>query len=84
MATMRPTAAQSTWRGVPFRPYSAAEDGRGQPTALTDMILARLGYPSTEALLKGMIAGEMPAHASRPCARSCLPPRAGETGWPQT
>jgi N-acetylglucosamine kinase-like BadF-type ATPase len=35
------------------------EDGRGQATALTPVVLQRLGYPTAEAMLKGMIAGEL-------------------------
>ena len=35
------------------------EDGRGQPTRLTPVVLARLGYPSAEALQKGITAGEL-------------------------
>lgn len=44
-----------------IRAVLRAEDGRGQPTALTGLILSRLGYPSPEALLKGLVAGELPA-----------------------
>jgi N-acetylglucosamine kinase-like BadF-type ATPase len=35
------------------------EDGRGQRTTLTGVVLARLGYASAEALLRGMIGGEL-------------------------
>ena len=35
------------------------EDGRGVPTALTGMVLKRLGYPTAEALLKAMVAGQL-------------------------
>jgi len=41
--------------GAVFR----AEDGRGQPTCLTDMALRHLSYPTAEALLKAMIAGKV-------------------------
>ena len=34
-------------------------DGRGKPTTLTEHVLKRLDYPSTEAMLKGMIAGQL-------------------------
>jgi N-acetylglucosamine kinase-like BadF-type ATPase len=37
-----------------------AEDGRGQPSVLTDLVLNRLGYPSPEALLRAMVAREVP------------------------
>jgi len=37
------------------------EDGRGDPTALTEIVLDRLGYPTAEALLKGMTAGKLDA-----------------------
>lgn len=30
------------------------EDGRGAPTALTEMVLSRLGYPTAEALLRAL------------------------------
>ncbi len=36
-----------------------AEDGRGRPTTLTDSVLRQLGYVSTEAMLKGMVAGKI-------------------------
>jgi N-acetylglucosamine kinase-like BadF-type ATPase len=36
------------------------EDGRGQPTALTDVVLGTLNYPSPEAMLRAMVAGEFP------------------------
>ena len=36
------------------------EDGRGRPTALTELVLGKLGYPSPEAMLKARIAGEIP------------------------
>ena len=46
-----------------------AEDGRGQPSALTGVVLDRLGYPSPEALLRAMVA-----HAvSREDLRSLCP-----------
>jgi N-acetylglucosamine kinase-like BadF-type ATPase len=35
------------------------EDGRGAPTALTAIVLARLGYPSAEALLRALCAGQL-------------------------
>lgn len=35
------------------------EDGRGHPTALTRIVLERLGYPSAEALLRGMVARKL-------------------------
>ena len=35
------------------------EDGRGEPTALTKVVLDRLGCPTAEALLKGMVAGQL-------------------------
>jgi N-acetylglucosamine kinase-like BadF-type ATPase len=35
------------------------EDGRGDPTALTQIVLDRLGYPTVEAMLKGMVAGRL-------------------------
>ena len=35
------------------------EDSRGRPTALTETVLDRLGYPTAEAMLKGMVAGEI-------------------------
>jgi len=37
-----------------------AEDGRGQPSVLTDLVLNRLGYLSPEALLRAMVAREVP------------------------
>ena len=40
-----------------------AEDGRGRPTALTERVLRQLGFPTPEALLKGMVAGQI-GHAS--------------------
>jgi N-acetylglucosamine kinase-like BadF-type ATPase len=36
-----------------------AEDGRGRPTNLTARVLEQLGYPSPEAMLKGMVAGRI-------------------------
>lgn len=36
-----------------------AEDGRGPATALTGIVLNALGYPSTEAMLRARIAGEL-------------------------
>ncbi len=35
------------------------EDGRGKLTALTETVLGRLGYPTAEAMLKGMAAREL-------------------------
>ena len=35
------------------------EDGRGAPTALTEMVLNRLNRPNPEALLRAMVAGEL-------------------------
>ncbi len=35
------------------------EDGRGEPTALTPAVLARLGYPTAEAMLRARIADEI-------------------------
>ena len=49
------TVAQEAIRAV-----LRAEDGRGQPTPLTGIVLAKLGYPSPEALLRAKIAGELP------------------------
>lgn len=40
-----------------------AEDGRGQPTTLTDLVLRQLGNRSPEALLKGMVAGQISQQA---------------------
>lgn len=40
-----------------------AEDGRGQPTLLTGRVLAKLGYPSVEAMLRAWIAGQIPRGA---------------------
>ena len=37
-----------------------AEDGRGQPSALTGVVLDRLGYPSPEALLRAIVAHAVP------------------------
>jgi len=37
-----------------------AEDGRGQPTALAQIVLDSLGYPTPEALLRGRLAGKIP------------------------
>jgi len=39
------------------------EDGRGEPTALTGVVLERLGYPSAEALLRARIAGQVEIEA---------------------
>ena len=36
-----------------------AEDGRGQPTSLTGIVLGALGYDSPEALLRGQVAGRL-------------------------
>ncbi|MHB0857772.1 MAG: N-acetylglucosamine kinase [Anaerolineae bacterium] len=36
-----------------------ADDGRGQPTALTRMVLDRLGLPTPEMLLRALVAGEI-------------------------
>jgi N-acetylglucosamine kinase-like BadF-type ATPase len=46
-----------------------AEDGRGQPTALTTHVLGQLDYPSPEALLKGMVTGRI----SQPALLSLCP-----------
>ena len=46
--------AQKTVRAV-----LRAEDGRGAPTALTGVVLTRLGYPSAEALLRARVAGQV-------------------------
>ncbi len=35
------------------------EDGRGAPTALTNAVLEKLGYPTAESLLKAMIARQI-------------------------
>ncbi|MEE8389651.1 MAG: BadF/BadG/BcrA/BcrD ATPase family protein [Anaerolineae bacterium] len=35
------------------------KDGRGEPTTLTEHVLERLDCPSTEAMLKSMIAGQL-------------------------
>lgn len=37
------------------------EDGRGTPTVLTPLVLERLGYPTAEALMRGLVAREIPA-----------------------
>jgi N-acetylglucosamine kinase-like BadF-type ATPase len=37
------------------------EDGRGEPTLLTKRVLAHLGLPSAEALLRALLAKELPA-----------------------
>jgi N-acetylglucosamine kinase-like BadF-type ATPase len=36
-----------------------AEDGRGAPTALTGLVLSKLGYPGVEAMLRAIVAGEI-------------------------
>ena len=36
------------------------EDGRGQPTLLTRLILARLGFPTVEAMLRARVAHQIP------------------------
>jgi N-acetylglucosamine kinase-like BadF-type ATPase len=36
------------------------EDGRGQPTLLTNLALARLGFPTVEAMLRGRVARQIP------------------------
>jgi N-acetylglucosamine kinase-like BadF-type ATPase len=36
------------------------EDGRGQPTLLSDVVLGRLEYANPEAMLRAMVAGEFP------------------------
>jgi N-acetylglucosamine kinase-like BadF-type ATPase len=46
-----------------FHALLRAEDGRGQPTCLTEMVLRRLGYPTTEAMLRAAILGQMDRHA---------------------
>jgi N-acetylglucosamine kinase-like BadF-type ATPase len=38
-----------------FEAVLRAEDGRGQPTALTQMVLDRLGFPTVEAMLRAYI-----------------------------
>jgi N-acetylglucosamine kinase-like BadF-type ATPase len=43
-----------------LRAVLRAEDGRGQPTLLTASVLAYLGYPTTEALLRAMVAHSVP------------------------
>jgi N-acetylglucosamine kinase-like BadF-type ATPase len=35
------------------------EDGRGAPTTLTDLVLDRLGYPTTEALLRALYTRQL-------------------------
>jgi N-acetylglucosamine kinase-like BadF-type ATPase len=35
------------------------EDGRGEPTVLTQVVLDRLGYATAEFMLKGMVAGRL-------------------------
>jgi N-acetylglucosamine kinase-like BadF-type ATPase len=39
------------------------EDGRGKATALTEVVLEGLGYPSAEALLRARIAGQLDERA---------------------
>jgi N-acetylglucosamine kinase-like BadF-type ATPase len=36
------------------------EDGRGQPTLLTGLALARLGFPNVEAMLRARVARQIP------------------------
>lgn len=36
-----------------------AEDGRGSPTALTGLVLGRLGFPSVEAMLRALVLGQI-------------------------
>jgi N-acetylglucosamine kinase-like BadF-type ATPase len=43
-----------------IRAVLRAEDGRGQPSALTAVVLDRLGYPSPEALLRAIVAHAVP------------------------
>ena len=42
-----------------IRAVLRAEDGRGEPTALTGIVLGALGYASPEALLRGQVAGKL-------------------------
>jgi N-acetylglucosamine kinase-like BadF-type ATPase len=42
-----------------IRALLRADDGRGPQTALTEVVLHRLGYPTTEALLRATVAGEV-------------------------
>lgn len=42
-----------------IRAVLRAEDGRAPPTALTALVLDRLGYPSPEALLRAKTAGRL-------------------------
>lgn len=49
-------AGDMAWQAV--RAVLRQDDGRGKPTALTAAVLARLGYPSGEAMLRARVAGQ--------------------------
>jgi N-acetylglucosamine kinase-like BadF-type ATPase len=42
-----------------FTAVLRAEDGRGQPTLLTRLVLERLGYPTVEAMLRARVLGQI-------------------------
>ena len=43
-----------------FAAVLRAEDGRGQPTRLTEMVLEKLNFPTVEAMLRAYIARQIP------------------------
>ncbi len=42
-----------------YKAVLRAEDGRGKPTRLTEVVLGRLGFPTPEALLRAHLAGQI-------------------------
>ena len=51
-------ASDIAWQA--FVAVLRGEDGRGQPTLLTRLVLDRLGFPSVEAMLRARVAHQIP------------------------